>query len=36
MRGNMFFQSILFGMALGLVQQVIVNPLVRRTFGNGA
>jgi hypothetical protein len=36
MRGNMFFQSLLFGMALGVVQQIIVNPIVRRTMGNGS
>jgi hypothetical protein len=33
---NMFIQSLLFGMILGLAQQVIVNPIVAKTLGNGA
>ena len=32
MRNNMFIQSLLFGMVLGLVQQVVVNPIVARTM----
>ena len=32
MRNNMFIQSLLFGMVLGLVQQVVVNPIEARTM----
>jgi hypothetical protein len=32
MKNNMFIQSLLFGMVLGVVQQVIVNPIVARTM----
>ena len=38
MKGNMFIQSLIFGMALGVTQQFIVNPLVKtiwlRSNGN--
>ncbi len=33
---NMFIQSLLFGMVLGVANQLIVAPLVSRTLGNGA